>query len=72
MADVKESTLTEEQLAKIKAKFDKVDTDHNGIIDKNELRAVLEETLNRKLSDKLFNSYLGTSNNRFDSASLEG
>eukprot|EP01112_Ceratiomyxa_fruticulosa_P016555 TRINITY_DN5021_c0_g1_i1.p1 TRINITY_DN5021_c0_g1~~TRINITY_DN5021_c0_g1_i1.p1 ORF type:complete len:220 (-),score=55.61 TRINITY_DN5021_c0_g1_i1:69-728(-) len=56
--DLPENKLTPEQVKKIRAAFDKADTDHSGTLSKQELRSVLEETLARKISDQLFESYL--------------
>jgi len=56
--EVKENPLTEAQKKDIRAAFDKQDVDKNGTLSKQELRAVLENTLHRKISDRLFDSYL--------------
>ncbi|EGG18602.1 hypothetical protein DFA_04096 [Cavenderia fasciculata] len=50
--------LTQEQIQKIRVSFTKFDSDGNGTLDKKELRLVLEDTLNRKLTDNLFSMYL--------------
>lgn len=55
---IKENALTPQQEAEIRASFNKIDADKNGSISKDELRALLDETLHRKVSDKLFTSYL--------------
>jgi len=55
---ITENQLTDQQKRELKAKFDKYDTDRNGTLDKEEVKKLLEETLNRKVSDKLFDSYV--------------
>eukprot|EP00026_Physarum_polycephalum_P016314 Phypoly_transcript_17194.p1 GENE.Phypoly_transcript_17194~~Phypoly_transcript_17194.p1 ORF type:complete len:257 (+),score=54.55 Phypoly_transcript_17194:84-773(+) len=55
---IKENTLTPQQEADIRKSFNKIDTDKNGSISKQELRALLDETLHRKITDKLFAAYL--------------
>eukprot|EP01119_Soliformovum_irregulare_P002905 TRINITY_DN1315_c0_g1_i1.p1 TRINITY_DN1315_c0_g1~~TRINITY_DN1315_c0_g1_i1.p1 ORF type:complete len:250 (+),score=73.95 TRINITY_DN1315_c0_g1_i1:51-800(+) len=49
--------LSETQIADITAKFKAYDKDGNGTLDKQELRALLETTLKRKITDKMFESY---------------
>jgi len=53
-----ENKLTPAQTATIKAAFEKYDDDKNGSISKPELRRLLEDTLHRKINDRLFDSYL--------------
>jgi len=57
-SQIKENQLTPQQIADIKASFAKIDADGNGTISKEELRVLLDETLHRKISDRLFTSYL--------------
>eukprot|EP01111_Echinosteliopsis_oligospora_P015688 TRINITY_DN627_c0_g1_i1.p1 TRINITY_DN627_c0_g1~~TRINITY_DN627_c0_g1_i1.p1 ORF type:complete len:240 (+),score=71.02 TRINITY_DN627_c0_g1_i1:67-786(+) len=58
MSDIKENKLTSYQESEIRQAFDKYDDDKNGTISKAELRLLLDETLHRKVSDRLFGSYL--------------
>jgi len=55
---LEEASLSPAERSRIKAKFDKYDADGNGTLDKGEFRQLLEETLNRKISDNLFDRYL--------------
>jgi Ca2+-binding EF-hand superfamily protein len=55
---LQEQALSPAQRAEILAKFKKHDKDNSGTIDKVEFRALLEESLGRKLSDLLFSKYL--------------
>jgi len=50
--------FTQEELSEVRAKFQKYDKDNNGTLDKNEYRLLLEDTLDRKISDNLFHRYL--------------
>lgn len=52
------SQLTDEQKKQARIHFDQLDTDKSGTIEYSELRALLETTLQTKLSDKLFTKYV--------------
>jgi len=56
--EAKESDLSPQQIEEVRKKFNKYDTDGNGTLDKKEMTALLEETLNRKVSEHLLESYV--------------
>jgi len=56
--ELQEQALSADQRQKLQTLFKKFDKDNNGSLDKNELRALLEEALSRNLSDLLFSKYI--------------
>jgi len=55
---LQEQALTPQQRMTLQTLFKKYDKDNSGALDKTEFRALLEDSLNKKLSDLLFNKYL--------------
>jgi len=59
-------TLPQEHVKIIRKHFDKFDKDKSGSIDKDELRQVLEATLNLSLPDNVFAKYVETEMAKYD------